>query len=187
MYLIVGLGNPGSEYENTRHNIGFHLIDQYLSKNNLTLTNEKFKGVYGKFSINNQEVIIAKPLTYMNLSGEFIRDIIKFYKIDLDNVLVIYDDMDLPLGKLRLKDNGSAGGHNGIKSIISCLGTENFKRLKFGIDRPANKQYSIVDYVLGKFNNNEREIINTKVGLVNEAINCFINGETFKNLMNKFN
>ncbi len=158
MYLIVGLGNPGQEYDNTRHNIGFYLIDQYLAKNNLTLNNEKFKGAYGKFNINNEEVIIAKPLTYMNLSGEFIRDIIKFYKIDLNNVLVVYDDMDLPLGKLRLKDNGSAGGHNGIKSIIQCLGTQNFKRIKFGIDKPTNKSYSIVDYVLGKFDSNERAL-----------------------------
>lgn len=187
MYLIVGLGNPGSEYNNTRHNIGFEMLDRYTSSKNINLSNEKFKGLFTKVDVNGTNVIFAKPMTYMNLSGNFIRDIINFYKIELNNVLVIYDDMDLPLGKIRLKDNGSAGGHNGIKSIIDCLGTEKFKRLKCGIGRPSNKNIPIPDHVLGKFSSEEQNLVNTINDKVFNIINGFIKGETFLSLMNKFN
>ncbi len=187
MYLVIGLGNPGNEYNNTRHNVGFELLDQYTNSKNITLNNEKFKGVFGKASVNGVDVIFAKPLTFMNLSGNFIRDIINFYKIDLNNVLVIYDDMDLPIGKIRLKDKGSAGGHNGIKSIIQCLGTENFKRLKYGIGRPTNKNIPIPDYVLGKFSSEDLRVIGSTSKTVFNVIDSFIKGDTFLSLMNRFN
>ena len=183
-YLIVGLGNPGKEYDLTRHNIGFMSIDYYLSKNNLNLTNNKFNGEFLKTSINDKDVILAKPLTYMNLSGNFIRDIINFYKIDINNILIIYDDMDLEICKLRLRNKGSAGGHNGIKSIISNLGTDGFKRLKIGIGKPIHN--NIIDYVIGKFTKEELEQINQIYPTIENIINDFINKD-FTFLMNKYN
>ncbi len=184
IYLIVGLGNPGEEYEFTRHNIGFMSIDYYLHKNNLILTNNKFNGEFLKTSINDNDVIFAKPLTYMNLSGNFIRDIINFYKIDINNILVIYDDMNLDVCKLRLRNKGSAGGHNGIKSIINNLGTDEFKRLKIGIGKP--KHNNIIDYVIGKFSKEELMQIDNIYPIVENIINDFISKD-FTFLMNKYN
>lgn len=149
MKLIVGLGNPGKEYENTRHNIGFEIIDLIASKKGVELKNEKFKGVFYK----GEEFILAKPLTYMNLSGDFVQAISAFFKIDTKDILVIFDDMDLPLGELRYRATGSSGGQNGIKDIINKLGTEDIRRIKIGIGRPI---HASVDHVLGKFTSEER-------------------------------
>ena len=133
MKLIVGLGNPGKEYENTRHNIGFNVIDLYLKKNNLNLDKEKFNGKYLKTNINNEEVIFLEPQTYMNLSGDSVLKIMNFYKINIEDILIIQDDLDLDLGKIKLKEKSSSGGHNGIKDIEQKLGSNSFKRLKIGI------------------------------------------------------
>ena len=144
MKLIIGLGNPGEEYEFTRHNIGFKVVDAFINKHNLKLNKKKFNGRFYK----GDDFIIAKPGTYMNLSGEFVAPLAKFFKIDNDDILVIYDDMDTPSGKASMKRTGSAGGQNGMKDIIDKLGTNNIPRLKVGIGRPKN---GAKNHVLGKF------------------------------------
>ncbi|CAI2194040.1 16565_t:CDS:1 [Funneliformis geosporum] len=131
--LIVGLGNPGAEYQGTRHNLGFQVIDGLATKLNIELKKEKFKGLYTTHTYLNQRIILLKPLTYMNNSGECVREFINYFQIASENILVIYDDLTLPLGSFRYREQGSSGGHNGIKNIIECLGTPRFKRLKVGI------------------------------------------------------
>ncbi|MDO5517953.1 MAG: aminoacyl-tRNA hydrolase, partial [Clostridium sp.] len=123
MFLIVGLGNPGAQYENTRHNIGFKVIDNIAKEYNIEINRQKFKGIYGEGFINGEKVILLKPTTYMNLSGESVREVVDFYKLTCEDIVVIYDDISLDVGRLRLREKGSAGGHNGIKSIIAHLGT----------------------------------------------------------------
>lgn len=184
MRLIVGLGNPGKEYENTRHNIGFNVIDCYLDKNNLKLDKNKFGGLYTKTTINKEEVIFLKPQRYMNLSGEVVKKILDFYKISPSNVLIIHDDLDLPVGKIKLKTNSSSGGHNGIKDIEKNLGTKEYKRLKIGISN--NKLSDTKDYVLGKFNSEEKKILNDTINISCDIINDYISLD-FDKLMNKYN
>lgn len=148
MKLIVGLGNPGNEYTNTRHNMGFMVIDKILNELNLNFTKNKHKGVYVQTKIKGNDVIILKPMTYMNLSGDSIKEVMNYFKINVDDILVIYDDMDTNVGSLRLRLSGSAGGHNGLKSIIANLGTDKFKRIRVGIGK--DPQIDIINYVLGK-------------------------------------
>ena len=153
MKLVVGLGNKGREYENTRHNMGFMLVDRYLQYKNITdKFKEKFNAMYIETTINNEKVIFIKPMTYMNNSGIAVRSFVDFYKLNSEDVLVISDDLDLDLGKFRLRRNGSSGGHNGLKSIISHLGTDNFKRLRIGI---SNDKDDVINYVLSKFSKKE--------------------------------
>lgn len=184
MKLIVGLGNPGKEYENTRHNIGFMVIDKLSIQLSIPLSNNKFEGLYGKGKYKGEDVVLLQPLTYMNNSGECIQKVMKFFKIEKDDVLIIYDDLDLPAGKLRLRISGSAGGHNGIKSIIAHLGGETFNRIKVGIDR--SKVIPVVDYVLGKFTNDE--IISIENG-INQSVDACVDiiNKDFKFAMNKYN
>jgi peptidyl-tRNA hydrolase, PTH1 family len=162
MKLIVGLGNPGKQYDQTRHNIGFAVIDELVHRFHISLDQAKFKGIYGSTMVNGEKVFLLKPLTYMNLSGESIGPIMDYFQIDLEDLLVIYDDLDLPVGKIRLRQKGSAGGHNGIKSTISHLGTQQFNRIRVGINRPSNGM-AITDYVLGRFANDEQEMIKLAV------------------------
>ncbi|MBB6447471.1 aminoacyl-tRNA hydrolase [Bacillus benzoevorans] len=162
MKLIVGLGNPGKQYEQTRHNIGFMVIERIAEKLNIQLDQAKFKGLFGTGFFEGEKVLLLKPLTYMNLSGESIRAIMDFYQIDPEDILVIYDDLDLPAGKIRLRQRGSAGGHNGIKSTISHLGTQEFNRIRVGINRPTNGM-AITDYVLGRFAREEQDPIQEAV------------------------
>ena len=143
MKLIIGLGNPGKEYENTRHNTGFMVLDRLSEKLNIEMTQNKFKGLYGKSKYKGEDVILLKPQTYMNLSGESVRQVMDFFKINQEDILVIYDDLDMPVGKLRLRQSGSAGGHNGIKNIILHTGSQNFNRIRVGIDR--SKYIKVVD------------------------------------------
>lgn len=150
MKLIVGLGNPGKEYENTRHNIGFMVLDHYLDENNWK---KKFDGLYQIIMIGQEKVLFLKPHTFMNLSGNSVRKAVDFYGIEISDILVIQDDLDLPFGKHRIKKNSTAGGHNGIKSIISSLGTDAFCRLKLGIAHDSN--FDTIDYVLGKFSKDD--------------------------------
>ena len=153
MKLVVGLGNKGREYENTRHNMGFMLVDRYLQYKNITdKFKEKFNAIYIETTINNEKVIFIKPMTYMNNSGIAVRAFVDFYKLNSEDILVISDDLDLDLGKFRLRRNGSSGGHNGLKSIISHLGTDNFKRLRIGI---SNDKDDVINYVLSKFSKKE--------------------------------
>ena len=147
MYLVIGLGNPGDEYKHTRHNVGFDVIDLMAGKYNVSVNRIKFKGVYGEINIVGEKVILLKPSTYMNLSGESVRKR-HFYKIPNENIIIIYDDISLDVGKLRIRSKGSAGGHNGIKSIIANLSSDIFPRIKIGVGQPER---SLVNYVLGRF------------------------------------
>lgn len=183
MFLIVGLGNPGKEYENTRHNIGFDAIDSIADKYNIDINRVKFKGVYGEGFIRGEKVILLKPTTYMNLSGESIRAVMDFYKLSEEDLLVIYDDISLEVGRLRIREKGSAGGHNGIKSIISHLGVDVFSRIKIGVGQPKG---DLVNHVLGKFSKDEREVLDETLEAVALATEVFIKDGT-KEAMNKFN
>lgn len=184
MKLIVGLGNPGKKYENTRHNIGFMVIDEFAKHCNAADFREKFKALITETIIHGEKVILMKPQTYMNLSGESVRLALDFYKLDLSDIIVIYDDLDLNLAKLRLRLKGSSGGHNGIKSISQHLASENFKRLKFGIDK--NPVIPVVDYVLGKFTKDELQAVNEGLKMCINVLNDFTN-LSFTDLMTKYN
>ena len=159
MYIIVGLGNPGSKYENTRHNMGFKAIDAMASEFGIDVNRAKFKGLIGEGRIGSEKVILLKPQTYMNLSGEAVHEAVQFYKIPADHVLVIYDDVSLPVGKLRVRPTGSAGGHNGIKNIIAHLGTQEFPRIKIGTGAPAGGGAEMIDWVIGVPSQAERKIL----------------------------
>lgn len=183
-YLIVGLGNPGIQYVNNRHNIGFQVIDAFCKNNNISLTKNKFNGIYEQVTIGESQYYIGKPFTYMNLSGNFVKQIIDFYKIPTENILVIYDDIDTPVGKYKVKSKGTSGGQNGIKNIIEILKTTEIKRIKIGIGRPQNKNIS--DYVLADFSAKEKELINNNFNNIFSIINDFGN-KTFDFIMNKYN
>ncbi|MDO5310278.1 MAG: aminoacyl-tRNA hydrolase [Clostridia bacterium] len=186
MYLIVGLGNPGREYVGTRHNVGFEVADALCAKHDIKLNKEKFRAVFGDGRIGGERVIVAKPQTYMNLSGESVRELAEWYKIESENIIIIYDDISLPVGKLRIREKGSAGGHNGVKNIIYQLATEVFPRIKVGIGKPDNPEYDIKDYVLGRISREETEIlIKTAVRAVGAVEEIIAAGA--KSAMNKFN
>ena len=167
--LIVGLGNPGAKYDRTRHNIGFEAIDRLARTWKISLSeNRKFQGLFGEGNIGSQRIRLLKPTTYMNLSGQSIRAVVDWYKLPPESVLVIYDDMDLPVGKLRLRLSGSAGGQNGMKSAISHLGTQNFPRLRIGIGSKGEKE--AVGHVLGHFSPTETKVISEVLDLTVSAI-----------------
>lgn len=184
MKLVVGLGNKGKEYENTRHNMGFMLVDRYLQYKNITdKFKEKFNAIYIETTINNEKVIFIKPMTYMNNSGIAVRAFVDFYKLNSEDVLVISDDLDLDLGKFRLRRNGSSGGHNGLKSIISHLGTDNFKRLRIGI---SNDKDDVINYVLSKFSKKELNEIDTMFDTLVDVLDDYFEMD-FTSLMSKYN
>ena len=183
MFLIVGLGNPGKEYEGTRHNIGFEAVDYIADKYNIELNRIKFKGIFGEGMINGKKVILLKPTTYMNLSGESIREVVNFYKISNEEIIVIYDDISLEVGRLRIREKGSHGGHNGIKSIIANLSSDVFPRVKIGVGGPKG---DLVSHVLGKFSNSEIEILRESIMATSEAVTTILSKDT-KEAMNKFN
>lgn len=185
MYIIAGLGNPTREYSGTRHNVGFAVIDKLADEYNISMDIKKHKAICGKGVISGQKVILVKPQTYMNLSGESLREVIDFYKADIDEVLVVFDDISLDVGKLRLRPKGSAGGHNGIKSIISHLGTEQFKRIKFGVgDKP--KGYDLADWVLGRFPKEQLDEVNTGLSNACKAVETILM-DGMEAGMNKYN
>ena len=156
MYLIVGLGNPEGEYSNTRHNMGFDAMNHLSQKLNITVTKEKFKALYGDGMINNEKVILLKPQTYMNLSGEAIIKFKEFYKIPVENIIVIYDDIDVDVGKIKIRKKGGPGTHNGMKSVVEELQTEDFPRIRVGIGKPMFKEM-MIGYVLQKLQGEERD------------------------------
>lgn len=177
MYLIAGLGNPGKQYENTRHNTGFSVIDVIAEENGISVLEKKHKALIGKGYIDGRKVILAKPLTYMNVSGESLRELVDYYKIDeTSELIVIYDDISMPVGQLRIRRRGSAGGHNGIKSIIAHLG-DAFLRIKIGVGEKP-KGYDLADYVLGHFDREEKEMIAKSAVRAQEAVRLLIRGET---------
>jgi len=182
--LIVGLGNPGKEYQETKHNVGFMCIDKICQESNITLDKSKFNGLYYQGLLNGTKVIILKPQTYMNLSGECVVKFIKYYNIDIEDILVIFDDMDTPIGKFRLRQKGSSGGQKGMNNIIDHLKTKNICRIKIGIGK--NKLYETRDYVLSKFNKDEADEINLAINSSAEAALDFLKDD-FITLMNKYN
>lgn len=187
MYIIVGLGNPTKEYRNTRHNIGFDVIDTIAKENNIDVNTGRCRALTGKGIIAGQKVILAKPLTYMNLSGESVRELTRYYKISVeDELIVIFDDVSLDAGQLRIRKRGSAGGHNGIKNIIANLNTQEFKRIKVGVGEKP-KSYDLADYVLGHFTAEERRIMDESVRRAGKAAEMMICGGTDQamNLYNK--
>ncbi len=177
MYIIVGLGNPTREYQNTRHNIGFDIIDKLADTCSIDVLEKKHKALIGKGTINGIKVILAKPQTYMNLSGESVRALVDYYKIDeKQELIVIYDDISLDIGQLRIRKKGSAGGHNGIKNILSHLGHDVFPRIKVGVgDKP--KGYDLADYVLGHFTKEERAVMEESAKNAIKAIEEIITGK----------
>jgi len=184
MYIVVGLGNPGKEYENTRHNIGFMAIDKLSEKLNISVEKNKHKALIGKDTVNHETVMLVKPQTFMNLSGEAVSDILNFYKESPEKVVVIVDDIDLPLGKVRIKRKGSAGTHNGLKSIVSCTNSQDFIRVKVGVGQ--NRNIDLVDFVLGGFSKEEKIVIDEALEKVCEAVTMITDGNIAK-AMNKFN
>ncbi len=186
MFVIAGLGNPTSQYEGTRHNVGFDVIDTLADQYNISVTERKGKALCGKGIIAGQKVLLMKPQTYMNLSGESIRAIADFYKIDAETeFLVIFDDVSLDVGQLRIRKKGSAGGHNGIKSIISHLGTSNFMRIKVGVGEKP-KEYDLADYVLGHFTKEEKEVMADGYKRAVKAVEMLVTGDV-EAAMNEYN
>jgi peptidyl-tRNA hydrolase, PTH1 family len=182
--LIVGLGNPGAKYDRTRHNIGFDLIDQLAKRWQMPVSEQKrFQGQVGEGWINRQKIVLLKPQTFMNLSGQSVRSVLDWYKLEPSQVLVLYDDLDLPLGKLRMRLAGSAGGHNGMKSIISHMGTPTFPRLRMGIGK---SQDETISHVLGKFSVAESSIIGEVLQLAADAVELSV-GAGVEKSMNKYN
>ncbi|HWL25018.1 MAG TPA: aminoacyl-tRNA hydrolase [Ureibacillus sp.] len=185
MKLIVGLGNPGKQYEHTRHNIGFDCIDTLSKKWDAPLNQMKFNGMYATIHRPEGKVMLLKPLTYMNLSGECVRPIMDYFDISVEDIIVIYDDLDLEIGKLRLRQKGSAGGHNGIKSLIQHLGTQEFNRIRVGISRPPAGM-KVPDYVLSKFSKEEDSIIENAINKTAAAVETSLS-KKFLDVMNEFN
>lgn len=186
MYVIAGLGNPGKKYVGTRHNIGFEALDAVAAKYGIDIKKAKFNAIYGEGMIEGEKVVLVKPQTFMNLSGEAVREFREWYKTDNSQIIIIYDDVSLPVGKMRIRPKGSAGGHNGMKSIIYQLNSEEFPRIRIGIGSPENPEFDLADYVLGKFTKAEvKELVEIAINTA-EAV-----GEIIKNglekAMTKFN
>ena len=186
MFIIVGLGNPGKEYENTRHNAGFNSIDVLANKYNISIREAEHKALVGKGYIEGQKVILVKPQTYMNNSGEAVREITDYYKVDPESeLIVLYDDISLPVGTLRIRDKGSAGGHNGIKSLIQHLGTQVFLRIKVGVGDKI-PEMDLVNHVLGHFNKDDAEVMKDSFTKAAEATVMMLGGDIEK-AMNIYN
>lgn len=184
MKLVVGLGNPGREYENTRHNVGFQLLDYIAVNKGLEFSRNKFNSEYLETNINGEKVFFVKPLSYMNLSGSVVSKFVSFYKINLDDILIIQDDLDMNFGKIRIVYNSSSGGHNGIKDIERCLGTKKYARLKIGIAN--DKSIDTKDYVLGKFSDEEKKVLEEDYKKLKNIVDDFCD-IGMDRLMSKYN
>lgn len=186
MKLIVGLGNPGKKYETTKHNIGFIALDALAANLGLSFDRTKFKSIYAEGNIGTEKVVLIKPQTYMNLSGESVRPWMDFYNLTEEDVVVIYDDMDLTVGKIRLRLQGGHGGHNGVKSLIQHLGTKKFNRIRVGIGRPYPSQ-DVISHVLSPFGKDTVDDMKIAVQSSVDAIKYWVSGSTFAETMNEFN
>ncbi len=185
--MIVGLGNPGSKYEKTKHNIGFMAIDNIVKNLDVTFTDDKnFKAQIGSTFINHEKVYFVKPTTFMNNSGIAVKALLTYYNIDMTDLIVIYDDLDMEVSKLRLRSKGSAGGHNGIKSIIAHIGTQEFNRIKVGIGRPL-KGMTVINHVMGQFNTEDNIAISLTLDRVVNAVKFYLQENDFEKTMQKFN
>ncbi|MGL5713113.1 MAG: aminoacyl-tRNA hydrolase [Paraclostridium sp.] len=185
MYVVVGLGNPGKQYEHTRHNVGFDVIDMLAKEYDISVTKIKHKALIGEGRVGTEKVLLVKPQTYMNLSGETLIDIYNYYKVDPENIVVIYDDIDLDVGKLRIRKKGSAGTHNGMRSIIKCLGLSDFPRIRVGVSRPRPGQ-DLADFVLSRFRKEEADDLQIGLEKAANAVDCMIR-EDIDKAMNKYN
>lgn len=184
MKLIVGLGNPGKEYKNTRHNVGFQLLDLIAEKKGIEFNKEKFHGKYGEFFIDGEKVILLKPLSYMNLSGSVVSQFVSFYKLSLDDILIVQDDLDMKVGRIKIVYDSTSGGHNGIKDIERCLGSKKYARLKIGIAN--DKSVDTKDYVLGNFSIDEQAILSREYLHLTEIVDDFCS-VGLDQLMSKYN
>lgn len=185
MKMIVGLGNIGPQYKQTRHNTGFMVLDAFAEANGFNFTTRKMDAKLAEGFLNGEKVMLVKPTTFMNESGKAVGPLMDFYKLDVEDLMVIQDDMDMPVGRMRFREKGSAGGHNGIKSIIEALGTSQFGRLKVGIAHPARQ--SVVKYVLGKFDEDQQATFNQVSDKAVSALADWVGGATFSELMNQYN
>ena len=185
-WLVVGLGNPGPKYEHTRHNMGFLTVDLLAEQAGVKLNKVKFKSAYNILRFAGAKCLVMKPQTYMNLSGEAVREAAQFYKIPADHVLVIYDDVSLPVGKLRVRPTGSAGGHNGLKNIIAHLGSDQFPRIRLGVGGKPHPDYDMADWVLGKFQGEDKKAVEAAVKKAADAAECLIR-EGVDKAMNQYN
>lgn len=185
MKLIVGLGNPGKKYENTRHNTGFAVIDKTLAKLNVELDKNKFNADYTVINRNGEKIYILKPLTYMNLSGEAVAPFMKYFNIEPEDLVVVHDDLDLPVGKIRLRQSGSCGGQNGMRNIIDLLGDSNIKRIRVGIGK--DPLIPVVDYVLGKTKKEDLEVYNQALDKASDALIYWLDHDDFSKVMSNFN
>lgn len=184
MKIVIGLGNPGKEYEKTRHNIGFILIDEFAKSHNINIDKSKFNGLFVKTKINGEDVILLKPESFMNLSGEVTRKFVEYFNINTENILIISDDLDQPSGEYKLKENGTSGGHNGLKNVELHLATREYKRLKLGISN--NKQISTKNYVLSKLNKDDLDLFNNNLNDLISLLNDFLTTD-FQKLMAIYN
>lgn len=185
MKLIVGLGNPDKKYENTRHNTGFAVIDKTLAKLNVELDKNKFNADYTMINRNGEKIYILKPLTYMNLSGEAVAPFMKYFGIEPEDLVVVHDDLDLPVGKIRLRQSGSCGGQNGMRNIIDLLGDSNIKRIRVGIGK--DPLIPVVDYVLGKTKKEDLEVYNQALDKASDALIYWLDHDDFSKVMSNFN
>lgn len=183
MKLLVGLGNPGNEYKNTRHNVGFMVLDNWMNYHNYKFDKKKFNGEYSLIKYQNEDVIVLKPLSFMNLSGTVVLSFVNYFKINIDDILIVYDDKDIELGSVKLKKSGSCGGHNGIRNIIDNLKTDKFKRLKVGLSK---NNTDMVSFVLGQFSNVEKCKFDDVLKETNNILDDYFI-LSFDNLMNKYN
>ena len=192
MYIIAGLGNPGKEYQNTRHNMGFKVIDRIAEKYSISVNRTKFKALIGEGRIGTEKVILVKPQTYMNLSGESIREVMNFYKPEMENLIVIYDDFDIPTGSLRIRKKGSAGSHNGMKSVIYQLKDDSFPRIRVGIGAPdeedkiQERDKQVIKHVIGKVSTKEMETFQEAIDKAADSVVCMIEEGT-DIAMNRYN
>ncbi|MBQ3234995.1 MAG: aminoacyl-tRNA hydrolase [Clostridia bacterium] len=187
MYLVVGLGNPDAKYKNNVHNLGFMGIDALSQKLGVSFDKKGHKGVYTVFSKNGEKVVLLKPHTYMNLSGESVQSIASFYKIPSSNILVIYDDIDFDIGTVKIRAKGSAGTHNGMKSVVNMLGTTEFPRVRIGCKPPSDFKGDLVDYVLSNLRAEDKPFFDSALDRASDAALSFIKGEKIDIIMNKFN
>ncbi len=186
MYLVVGLGNPDNKYLKTMHNMGFMSVDALAKMMGFEFNKKGFKGVYSQITVNGEKAIILKPQTYMNLSGDSVQEVISYYKIPLENVIVIYDDLDIDIGSIRIREKGSSGTHNGMRDIVKKLGSENFSRIRIGI-KPQNDSRQIIDYVLSDIKKDDEEVFSKVLQKTAEASKMFIEGKKLDEIMRKYN
>lgn len=186
MKLVVGLGNPGIKYANTRHNVGFITLDEWAYQQGHQFNQSKFKADYFETFVNGEKVLFVKPQTYMNLSGESVIGFVNYFNLADEDILVVFDDMDIEPGRIRLRLKGSAGGHNGMKNIMNHMGTKEIQRLKVGVGRPVPPQ-SVIDHVLSRFPDSDHDAMLKSVRMASDAISYWLEGNTFENTMNQFN